>query len=66
MEEKLLADGVSIVSFIGEHLTRSVYRYGEKSGNGAVVGCFAACQDKAKRASLTVHAGMDFCRKAAA
>lgn len=31
-----------------------------------VVGSFAACQDKTEGASLTVCAGMDFCRKAAA
>ncbi|MHC2297551.1 hypothetical protein ACVJBD_001760 [Rhizobium mongolense] len=42
MEQKLLANGVSIVSLIGEHSARSIYRHGEKIGNSTVVGCFTA------------------------
>ncbi|GAB0120398.1 hypothetical protein Acid7E03_44700 [Acidisoma sp. 7E03] len=38
----------------------------EEIVDSAVVGSLAASQDKAERASLTVCAGVDFARKAAA
>ncbi len=66
MQQKLLADGVRIVSLVGKHAAGPTHWQREQARNGTVIGGFAACQDKAKRASLTVCAGVDFRRKAAA
>jgi len=41
MEKKFLADGVGIISLVGEQAARPVYRHREKSWNSEIIGRFA-------------------------
>lgn len=66
MHQQLLTQEIAVVAFIGKEQPQFSDRYHQQIGNGIVVGSLTACQDKTERASLTVRAGMDFCRKAAA
>ncbi len=66
VDQQLFADGVAVVALVSKERFRFANGYGEKRGNGAIIRSLATCQDKAERTSLTVCAGMDFCRKAAA
>ena len=65
-QQQILAHSVAIVSFVGQEQSRLAHWHGHQGRNGCIVGCFSAGEDKAKRASLTVCAGVDFARKAAA
>ena len=51
---------------VGQHRVGRFHRQIEQLRHGAIVGDLAACQDEAKRAPLTVTAGVDLARKAAA
>jgi len=64
--EQVFADGVTVISFVGEQGLGFGHGHVEQRGDGPVIRHLAACQDEAKRAALTVTAGMDFARKAAA
>ena len=66
MDQESLAREITIVAFIGKEQSRLADRYRQQVRNGVVVRSLPACQDEAKRASLTVCSGMDFRRKAAA
>ena len=66
MDQKLLAQEIAVIAFVSKEQPRFADRYRQQIGNGVVVRSFAACQDEAQRASLTVCSGVDFRRKAAA
>lgn len=66
MDQQLLADSVAIVTLVGEEQFGLANRNGQQSGNSTVIRSLPTGQDKAKRTSLTVRAGVDFCRKTAA
>jgi hypothetical protein len=63
--KQVFAHGVPIISLVGEQGLTLGHGHVEQRGDGTVIGNFAACQDEAKRAFLTVTAGVDFARKAA-
>lgn len=60
------ADIVAVVALVGQHQPGFGDRQGDQVIDGLIVGGFAAREDEAKRASLTVCACVDFARKAAA
>ena len=64
--KQVFAKGVTVISLVGEQGLWFGHGHVEQRGNGPVIRHFAACQDEPKRASLTVTAGVDFGRKAAA
>ena len=66
MDQQFLAQEVTIVAFVSKEQPWLADWYRQQVRNGIVVRSFAARQDKAKRASLTVCTSVDFCRKAAA
>jgi hypothetical protein len=66
VDQQVLAKTVTIIPLVAHEQLRFVDGQGQKSQSFIVVRGLAAGQEKAKRASLTVCAGMDFCRKAAA
>ena len=66
MDEQSLADGIAIVSLVGQEHARLGKRQRHQIIDGDIVGGFSSGQLEAKRASLTVCAGVDFARKAAA
>ena len=66
MDQEFFTQEVTIVAFVGEEQPRLSDRYRQQVRNGVVIRSFAARQDEAKRASLTVCSGVDFRRKAAA
>lgn len=66
MDQQLLADSVAIVALVGEKQFGLANRNGQQIRNSTVIRSLPTGQDKAKRASLTVRAGVDFCRKTAA
>ena len=66
MKAQGFADGVAIIAFVGEHQAGSSDRHVQQGFEGIVVGGLATFQDEAKSASLTVCAGVDLARKAAA
>ena len=66
MDQQFLAQEITVIAFVGKEQPRFADRYSQQIRNGVVIRCFAARQDEAERASLTVCAGVDFCRKAAA
>ncbi|MGZ2470279.1 hypothetical protein ACVJMZ_005867, partial [Sinorhizobium medicae] len=53
-------------TFVGQKQSRFADRYRQQIRNGIVIRSLATGQDEAERASLTVCAGVDFRRKAAA
>ena len=59
-------DVVAIESLVRQHFSGLCDRQSQKRLDAEIVGNLPTGQDKAKRASLTVCAGVDFCRKAAA
>lgn len=66
VDQQFLAQEISIIAFVGKEQPRFADRYRQQIRNGVVIRSFAACQDEAERASLTVCPGVDFRRKAAA
>jgi hypothetical protein len=66
MDQEFLAQEIAVIAFVCKEQSRFADRYRQQVRNGVVVRSFAACQDEAKRASLTVCSGVDFRRKAAA
>ena len=64
--QQVLADGVTVVSLVGEQGLGLGHGHVEQRGHGPVIRHLTACQDEAERASLTVTAGVDLARKAAA
>ena len=66
LEQQAGADIVSVVAFVGQHQPGLGDRQGDQVIDGLLVGGFSACENEANRASLTVCAGVDFARKAAA
>ena len=66
VDQEFFTQEVTVVAFVGEEQPRFADRYGKQVRNGVVIRSFAACQDEAKRAALTVCSGVDFRRKAAA
>ena len=66
VDQQLLTQEITVVTFVGEEKPWFSDRYRQQIGNGIVIGSLTARQDKAERTSLTLCAGMDFCRKAAA
>ena len=66
MDQKLLAQEIAVIAFVSKEQPRFADRYRQQIGNGVVIRSFAARQDEAKRAALTVCSGVDFRRKAAA
>ena len=66
LEQQAGADVVAVIALVGQHQLGLGDRQGDQVIDGFVVGGFAAGEDEAKRASLTVCAGVDFARKAAA
>lgn len=66
MDQEFLAQEVAVIAFVGKEQSWFADRYGKQVRNGVVIRSFAACQDEAKRAALTVCSGVDFRRKAAA
>lgn len=65
MDQEFLAQEITIVFLVSKEQPRLADRYRQQVRNGVVVRSLAACQDEAKRASLTVCSGVDFRRKAA-
>ena len=66
MDQEFFAQEITVIAFVGKEQSRFADRYRQQVRNGVVVRSFAACQDEAKRAALTVCSGVDFRRKAAA
>ncbi len=66
MDQEFLAQEIAVVAFVSKEQPRLADRYRQQVRNGVVIRSFAARQDEAKRASLTVCSGVDFRRKAAA
>jgi hypothetical protein len=66
VDQKFFTQEIAIVAFVGKEQPWFADRYRQQTRHGAVVRCFAAGQNEAERASLTVCAGVDFRRKAAA
>lgn len=66
LEQQAGANIVAIVALVGRHELGRGNWQGDQVIYGFVVGGLAAGEDEATRASLTVCAGMDFARKAAA
>ena len=66
LHQQLLANGITIISFVGQQRLRLGDGYRHQGIDRAIVRCFAARQDEAKRTSLIVAAGVDLARKAAA
>lgn len=66
MDQEFLTQEITILAFVSKEKPLFADRYRQQLGNGVVVRSFAACQDEAKRAALTVCSGVDFRRKAAA
>lgn len=66
MDQQFLAQEIAVIAFVGKEQSRFADRYRQQGRNGVVIRSFTACQDKAKRAALTVCSGVDFRRKAAA
>jgi len=64
--KQVFADSVTVISFARKQGLGFGHGHVEQCGYGPVIRHFAACQDEAKRASLTVTAGVDFARKAVA
>ena len=64
--QQLFADGVAIIALVGELGVRLGHGHVEQRWHGTVIRDLAPGQDEAKRASLTVTAGVDLARKAAA
>ena len=66
MDQEFFTQEVTVVAFVGKEQSRFTDRYRQQAGNSVVIRSLSACQDEAKRASLTVCSGVDFRRKAAA
>ena len=66
MDQEFLAQEIAVVAFVSKEQPRLADRYRQQVRNGVVVRSLPARQDEAERASLTVCAGVDFCRKTAA
>ncbi len=66
VDQEFFTHEVTVIAFVGEKQPRLADRYRQQVRNGVVVRSLSARQDEAKRASLTVCSGVDFCRKAAA
>lgn len=60
MDQQFLAQEVAVISFVGEKQPRFANGNREQVGNSAIVRSLTARQYEAKRASLTVCAGVDF------
>lgn len=54
MGQEFLAQEITIVALVGKEQSRLADWYRQPVGNGVVVRILPACQDEAKRASLTV------------
>lgn len=65
-QEQRLAHGVAVIAFGGQHRLWRGHRHIDQRGHGSVIGYFPSCQHEAERASLTIAAGVDLARKAAA
>lgn len=66
VDQEFFTQEVTIVAFVSKEQPWLADWYRQRVRNGVVVQSFAARQDKAKRASLTVCTSVDFRRKAAA
>ncbi len=66
MDQQFLTQEVAVVALVGEKQSRFADRHGQQVSNGIVIRSFATRQDEAEWASLTICAGVDFRRKAAA
>jgi len=66
MDQEFFTQEIAVIAFVGKEQSRFADRYRQQVRNGVVIRSFAACQDEAKRAALTVCSGLDFRRKAAA
>ena len=65
-DEQFLTNRVGIIALVGKKQPRPVNWHCQKVWNSGEIGDLATRQDKTKRAALTVCAGVDFARKAAA
>ncbi|OLP56320.1 hypothetical protein BJF92_15645 [Rhizobium rhizosphaerae] len=66
MDQEFIAQEIAVLAFVGKAQSRLADWYRQQIRNAVLVRSFAACQDEAKRAALTVCSGVDFRRKAAA
>ena len=66
VDQEFFTQEVPVIAFVGKEQSRFADRYRQQVWNRVVIRSFAACQDEAKRAALTVCSGVDFRRKAAA
>ncbi len=66
VDQEFFTQEVTVVAFVSKEQPRLADWYRQQVRNGVVVRSLSARQDEAKRASLTVCSGVDFCRKAAA
>lgn len=66
VDQQFLTQEVAVITFVGQKQSRFADRYRQQIRNGIVIRSLATGQDEAERASLTVCAGVDFRRKAAA
>lgn len=65
MDQQFLASKITVIAFVGKEQPRFTDRSRQQIRNGVIIRSLSAFQDEAKRASLTVRAGVDFRRKAA-
>ncbi len=66
VDQAFFAQEITVIAFVGKEQSRFADRYRQQVRNGVIIRRLAACQDKARRATLTVCTGVDFRRKAAA
>ena len=66
LEQQAGPDVVAVVALVGQHQLRLGDGQFDQVVDGLVVGGLAARENETERASLTVGAGVDFARKAAA
>lgn len=66
MDQQFFTQEIAVIAFVGKEQSRFADRNRQQVWNSVVIRSFAACQNEAKRASLTVCSGVDFRRKAAA
>ena len=66
LDEQAVPDIVTVISLVGDHGFGLAYIQIDQIGDGLEVRGFATGQREAERASLTVCAGVDLARKAAA
>lgn len=66
MDQGFLAQEIAVITFVSKEKPRLADWYRQQVRNDVVVRSLPACQNETKRAALTVCAGVDFRRKAAA